>query len=160
MNALGDVVAAYSGSDGDVTKALYARLEQVGTLGVVAVNLFRAQKNSDRAKVYRRRAFRGAAYDRKQWAIDNLAEVLAAHADVNDIRWGWGRDETQAFHDVVLYVDLPTGQVSFHTNRRGEGPDYPDEWDGMPGKSADRIMRWCARLLNGGTIVGCGEAAG
>jgi len=143
---LAHVVAVYEGSNGDATKALYERLEKLGPMGVVAANLLRAQKNSARAKAYRRK-FKGMAYDRKQWAMGNLATALAQHADALDLRWGWGDDPAQEFHRTVLYVDLPTGQVSFHTDMRGDGPDYPAAWDGIPGKSPERICRWAARVL-------------
>jgi hypothetical protein len=76
------VLAVYEGSDGDATKALYAELEQLGPLGVVAAFLLRAQKNSARAKVYRGRRYRGAAYDRKQWAMDELATALGTNAEI------------------------------------------------------------------------------
>ena len=151
---LSDVINTYLGSDGDATKALYARLEQFGPLGTIAVNLFRAQKASERAKVYRggvrgKGSFRGMAYDRKQWAMDNLCTALTSHADESGIRWGWGVDSKQEFHRHVLYVDLPTGQVSFHTTSRGDGTHYPGSWDGVPGQSADRILRWIGRVLTG-----------
>lgn len=162
-DALAEIVRVYEGSDGDATKALYTRLEERGAIGIVAANLFRAQKNSERAKVYRggRRgqgSYRGMAYDRKQWAMDNLARILGEHATVLDLRWGWGIDPTQPRHNAVLYVDLPTGQVSFHTEGRGEGPDYPGEWDGIPGKSPDRILRFTARVLAGEEGSSCASA--
>jgi hypothetical protein len=144
-----DVYTVYRGSNGDATKALYAKLGSLGPIGVVAVNLFRAQKNSERAKAYRGRGFKGAAYDRKQWAMANLAAILVEHTPMLNLSWGWGDDETQPHHKVVLYIDLPTGQVSFHTDRREAGPDYHGHWDGMRDQSADRICRWCARLLAG-----------
>ncbi len=140
------VTGVYAGTDGDATKALFAKLERLGPIGVIAVNLFRAQKNSERAKVYRGR-FRGSAYDRKQWAMNNLASILAEHADAYGLRWGWGTDPAQSRHRVVLYVDLPTGQASFHTDIRGDGPDYGAEWDGARGKSPARICRWIVGLL-------------
>ena len=141
------VVAIYEGSDGDATKGLYATLETLGPRGVVALNLFRAQKNSERAKGYRRRGYRGAAYDRKQWAMDNLTQALTAAAIYGDgLRWGWAEDPDQAFHKWVLYVDLPTGQVSFHTAERGEGPDYPDKWDQPEQYGARRKSRHQVRL--------------
>lgn len=154
--ALPEIVRVFQGSDGEATKALYARLEAIGPVGVVAVNLFRAQKSSERAKVYRggirgRSSYRGLAYDRKGWAMDNLCTVLAEHAGALGIVWGWGEDPKQEYHRHVLYVDLPTGQVSFHGASRGAGPDYPGNWDGIPGRSADRILRWVARLLDGRT---------
>lgn len=142
------VLRVYQGSDGDATKALFEELGRVGVAGALAVNLFRACKNSERAKVYRGRRYRGAAYDRKQWAMDNLTHALAAFSGPT-IAWGWGIDEKQPVHRHVLYVELPTGQVSFHTEHRGKGPDYGKPWDGVPNVSADRILRWCARLLDG-----------
>ena len=115
-------IAVYQGSDGDATKALYAQLEQLGPIGAIALNLFRAQKNSERAKKYRggnsRGRYRDQAYDRKAWAMGNLAQALTAHAQSIALSWGWGIDAEQAYHTVVLYIDLPTGQVSFHTDRR------------------------------------------
>jgi len=151
--SLEHVLAVYEGSNGDATKALYERLGTLGPIGDIAVNLFRAQKNSARAKVYRGRGYRGAAYDRKSWAMDNLAKALESHAGECSITWGWGIDAQQAFHNVVLYVDLPTGQVSFHTDQRGVGPDYPGEWDGKLGVSADRIIRFVARVLTAGEVA-------
>lgn len=150
---LADILATYAGSNGDATKALYAELEQLGPLGHVATNLFRACKASERAKVYRggqrgRGSFKGMAYDRKQWAMDNLAGALDAQAAPLGLTWGWGLDVKQEFHRDVLYVDLPTGQVSFHTAGRGRGPDYPRAWDGQAGQSATRICRWVAQLLD------------
>jgi hypothetical protein len=136
----------YEGSNGDATKALYAHLESMGPIGTVAVNLFRASKTSGRAKVYRGRRFRDAAYDTKQWSLDNLCKVLTAHAEALGLPWGWAEDPKQAIHRWVLYVDLPTGQVSFHSGARGDGPAYPRQWDGARGASADRICRWIARL--------------
>jgi hypothetical protein len=144
--SLEHVLTVYDGSDGDATKALYAFLEEFGPIGHIAVNLFRAQKNSARAKVYRGRGFKGAAYYPKQWALDNLATALDAHAAECSMVWGWGTDSEQPFHNQVLYVDLPTGQVSFHTDRRGIGPDYPHAFDGKTGLSPDRIIRFIARL--------------
>ena len=142
------VLAIYEGSNGDATKTLYATLEPLGPCGVVALNLFRVQKNSERAKVYRGRGFRDAAYDRKQWSTDNLVQALTAAAiDGTGLPWGWSEDAAQSFHKWVLYVDLPTGQVSFHTAARGDGPDYPGAWDGKPGQSPSRICRYVAQVL-------------
>lgn len=146
--ATADVIRAYQGSDGDATKARYERLATLGDAGAIAVNLFRAQKSSERAKVYRGRQFRGSAYDRKQWSLDNLCASLDAHAELLGIVWGWGLDPQQPIHRHVLYIELPTGQVSFHAGARGAGPDYRKGWDGVPGQSADRILRWCGRLLD------------
>jgi hypothetical protein len=149
--ALAEIIAIYQGSDGEATKALYARLEKLGPIGAIAVNLFRAQKASERAKVYRGGGYRGMAYDRKEWAIENLCTALSAHAAGAGLVWGWGIDDKQPVHKRVLYVDLPTGQVSFHCASSSPGPDYPGQWDGMPGQSPDRILRWIGRLLDQAT---------
>lgn len=153
LNAIGEhlihVVKVYEGSNGDATRALYDRLTALGPAGVIATNLFRACKTSERAKGYRRSSHRGASYDVKQWAMGNLATALTEHAAALGITWGWANDPQQAYHAIVLYVDLPTGQVSFHTNVRGVGPDYTKPWDGVRHVAPDRICRWCARLLNG-----------
>jgi hypothetical protein len=138
----------FEGSDGEATKALYARLETYGPLGIVALNLFRAVKCSTRAKGYRRRAHRSSAYDRKQWSMDNLCQALADHAARLTIRHGWKQDPAQEFHNWVLYVDLPTGQVSFHAAARGLGPDYPGDWDRVKDASAQRIVAWVQRILS------------
>lgn len=156
MNAeqLQSVLRIYEGSDGAATLRLYAQLEALGPAGEVALNLFRAQKASARAKVYRgglpgRGSYRGIAYERKQWAMDNVCRALAAHAAILGLRWGWQLDPAQEFHQWVLYVDLPTGQVSFHTAARGLGPEYSGEWDGIPNRSPDRVVRFAAFLLAG-----------
>src|SRR3546814_12169543 len=87
------VQAVHVGSNGDDTKGLYGRLSDLGPAGEVALNLFRAQKASSRAKVYRGRRYKGAAYDRKQWAIGNLTDILTLHAKAPGIVWGWGIDQ-------------------------------------------------------------------
>ncbi|QUT04007.1 hypothetical protein KFK14_12710 [Sphingobium phenoxybenzoativorans] len=151
---IADILTIYEGSNGDATKALYAELEKHGPIGIVALNLFRANKNSARAKVYRggirgKGSYRAMAYDRKQWAIDNLVDVLTAHAEALGIVWGWRIDEKQEFHRNVLYVEAPTGQISFHVRDRGKGPDYAKEWDGVRGASPQRACSFCAKVLEG-----------
>lgn len=131
-------IEVYDGSNGDVTKAFYATLETAGPIGVVAVNLFRAQKASSRAKEYSRR-FKGQTYDKKNWSMSNLVTTLMQHGEALGIRFGWKMDPKAAYHQWVLYVDLPNGQVSFHAAERGKGPDYPGDWDGT-GLSAQRIV--------------------
>ena len=123
-----------------------------GSVGEIAVNLFRSHKNSARAKVYRggirgKGSYKGMAYDRKQWALDNLVKILVDHALAAGLTWGWAIDEAQEYHRWVLYVDLPTGQVSFHTALRGVGPAYTGKWDGVREAGAGRICRWIAGLL-------------
>ena len=57
-------------------------------------------------------------------------------------RWGWKRDPKTPGYEWVLYVDLPTGQCSFHSADRLNGPDYQGDWDGI-GMSQERICRYC-----------------
>lgn len=147
------VARVYEGSSGEATKALYAELEKLGPIGVVATNLFRACKTSERAKVYRKRGHSNEAYDRKQWSMNNLSIELMRSAGELGIGWGWAEDPKQSFHRWVLYVDIPTGQVSFHTAERGCGPDYPKAWDGVRGAAAGRICSWVARILDEAAVI-------
>jgi hypothetical protein len=150
-----EIVRVFQGSDGELTRRLYARLARLGPAGVVAMNLIRAQKNSDRAKLYRggnaQGSYRHQAYERKQWAIGQLCVELLAHGAGAEISsWGWKLDpQASGPHCWVLYVDLPhRGQVSFHTDERGQGPDYAGDWDRMAGSSANRIMYFAADVID------------
>ena len=153
MPDISEVIRVYQGSNGDQTKALYALLMEHGPAGEVAMNLFRAAKCSERAKGYRRRGHKDAAYGRKQWSMDNLCTILQQHSEALGIAWGWRTDEKAVEagspHRHVLYVEIPTGQVSFHTDIRGAGPDYGKPWDGQRNQSADRVCRWTARVFRG-----------
>lgn len=141
-----DVMRVFEGSDGEATKRLYARLQECGAAGVVAMNLFRACKASSRAKVYRGRGWKDRAYGKKNWSLGLLCEALEKDAHGLGIVWGWKVDPEQEFHKWVLYVELPTGQVSFHAEERLAGGDYGGEWDGSR-DSAARIVRWTAAVL-------------
>ena len=142
----------YDGSDAEATKALYARLEQLGPAGVIARDLFRAQKASARAKVYRggnsKGRFRAQAYDKKDWSIGNLCAALEQHAAALGIAWGWKEDPAQSFHCWVLYVELPTGQVSFHSAAPKSDQRFTGDWDGVRHASASRILLYTASVLN------------
>lgn len=139
----------YAGSNGAETKQLYADLERLASKrGTIAMNLFRAQKASERAKKYRggipgKGSYRDMAYERKNWSLKELCKALTG----SEFRWGWKKDPKQAFHSWVLYVDLPTGQVSFHSADRYDGPAYPAEWDGIPKMSPMRIIAFCELVL-------------
>ena len=146
-----DALTIYNGSDGAATTAYYNELSKRGPIGLVAVNLFRASKCSARAKVYRggirgRGSFKSMAYERKNWSMSQLVAVLGKHADALGITYGWKHDPAQAFHCWVLYVDLPQGQVSFHTASRGAGPNYAGEWD-RSNASAERILAFCDQVF-------------
>ena len=152
MNGRLDVWRIYEGSDGEQTRALYAELSSLGPIGAVAVNLFRAEKCSTRAKVYRggipgKGSYRRMAYDRKTWSLSNLCAVLGSHALELGIRWGWRRDRKSVNFEWVLYVDVPGhGQASFHSPERFAGPDYPGEYDGSR-QSHAMIVAFCDYLL-------------
>lgn len=150
-------IDVYRGSDGEATKTYYrALMERGGGAGMIAVNLFRAQKASARAKVYRggvagKGSFRGMAYDKKQWSIDQLCDVLRMDGAALGLRFGWKRDPGTLFggqESWVLYVDLPQGQVSFHSPVRGDGPDYSAEFDGERGMSELRILQFCDAVMD------------
>jgi hypothetical protein len=140
----------YAGSDAAATKALYTKLEICGPVGVVAMNLFKAQKASARAKEYqggiRGKSFSRMSYDRKAEALGNLCHILMQHWRELRLIWGWKRDPREGYATWVLYVELPQGQVSFHNTQRLTGPEYFGDWDKQY-KSAERIMEFCSEVL-------------
>lgn len=139
--------AVFNQNDGDVTKAYYAKLNGMGPMGQLAVALFRAQKRSTAAKTYRGRGFRSAAYEVKNWSLSEVVRILYSLGE--RFAWGWREDTHHKAkgYPWVLYVDLPTGQCSFHTAERLAGPDYEGEW--QPGKgSAATIMEFCDSIFN------------
>lgn len=151
-------IRTYHGSNGVMTVMLYERLQRCGPVGDVAVNLMRASKTSECAKKYRggdkRGSFRSQGYNTKQWALANICRVLTREAIADVTKWGWGVDqalfEAGDPHYHVLYVEIPTGQASFHTDFRCEGPDFDGAWDGVKGHRPSRILRWIGRLLEAG----------
>lgn len=141
----------YHGSDGQATTELYKLLETKGPVGVVAENLFRACKASARAKVYRggirgRGSYKSMAYEKKQWFLSLLCETLGMYGNQLGISWGWKEDPEAPVYRWILYVDIPTGQVSFHSEYRGDGPDYPGDWCGQH-DSAEKIIAWTERVI-------------
>lgn len=136
----------FEGSNGSATQALYAELALLGPAGVIALNLFRACKCSSRAKEYRPK-YKREAYGRKEWSLQNLCDELSRSAEELGIEWGWKEDPKQACHKWVLYVVIPTGQVSFHNEKRLHARDFPHEWDGEH-QSSNRIIKWTTMLLN------------
>lgn len=136
----------YSDNNGERTLALYRHLESLGMHGQLAKHLFRAHKTSGRAKVYRGGGFKGMAYGRKGESLDAVSRTLTTPEMVGLYVWGWKTDPKQHRHSWVLYVELPTGQVSFHAERRGIGPDFPGDWDGQHGVGDLRICRFIGTL--------------
>lgn len=155
-----EVFGVYHGSDGAETARLYSKLMAVGVMGDIALNLFRAQKCSERAKVYRggngRGSYKSQAYDRKGWSMAELAKLLERNAEALGIRWGWKQDAGTLFGQGaswVLYVDAPTGQCSFHSPSRGAGPEYSGEWDGRRGMTVQRVIDLAVRVLRSGDLA-------
>lgn len=141
-----EITCIFDGSDAGATRSLYSQLEAIGPDGKLAANLLRAQKASTRAKLYRRGSYREMAYDRKQWAVGQVASNLQEFTELG-ITWGWKLDPSCSV-PWVFYVELPPGQVSFHCQTRGEGPDYAGEWDGEVGLSPYRIISFAAQVLS------------
>jgi hypothetical protein len=144
----------FAGSDRAVTRRYLARLENRGSLGFIAASLFRAQKASTRAKEYHGgirgvASYRDLSYDRKQSSIVNLVNALQKDGEALGIVWGWKWDPTARRYKPhwVIYIDLPQGQVSFHSPERGEGPDYPGEWD-KGSDSEKRILAFCDAVFD------------
>lgn len=156
---MGEVADVYNGRDGDRTKALYARLFELGRAGAIAVNLLRVSKNSKGGKTSRYSGRgRAAAYETKDWAIGELCRALVAGADELGIEWGWWFDAKAIGFEHVLYVELPCfGQVSFHTYARRDGHDYGKAWDGVRDVSHLRIIGWVQFILNGGGVDVAGD---
>jgi hypothetical protein len=142
----------FAGSDGELTRRYYAALQTRGPVGLIAMNLFRAQKTSTRAKLYRGRRYKSAAYDVKSYSMSELCRVLADHGAQLGIAYGWKEDPATVFGSEpswVLYVDLASyGQVSFHSPSRGSGPAYSGEWDGQHA-SERRFLAFCDHVFMG-----------
>ena len=146
---------AFSSSDGSFVTSLTADLCRRGASGAVACTLFRAFNNSQRAKKVRRRSYgksRNERYSQKNESLTNLSSAIEAFRP--DLVWGWKKDYSTPGFEWVIYVELPTGQVSFHSRNRGNGPDYAGDWDGERA-TRERIAEWCGQLLQEepGTMV-------
>lgn len=151
-NAVGGVHRAYYGSDPALTRKIYDRLRKsAGQVGELAALLLSAQKTSDRAKVYKNADHRRQSYSTKRKSMTAIANHLMLYAEVVGIvSWGWKIDPSMEDGEMkwVLYVDLPNGQVSWHSPERFEGPDYPHEWDGSK-ESKNRIIEFAQSVLDG-----------
>jgi hypothetical protein len=141
----------FYGSDRAVTRRWLSALATRGPRGIIAAYLFRAQKASTLAKKYRGgvrgvASYRSLAYNRKNDALVELVSTLRTFGDREGIAWGWQSDPNQPIAPYILYIDLPTGQCSFHSEQRLTGPDYPGDWDGLH-RSAEHILDWCEQLV-------------
>ena len=83
------------------------------------------------------------APDVKNWSLGEVCRILGCMAAFESApSWGWKHDPSTGGFHWVLYVDLPTGQCSFHSPERLSGPDYKGGWIAGDG-SAAAICRFC-----------------
>lgn len=146
-----DIWKVYLGANGEATMQLYAHLDTLGPAGLVGKNLFRAHKASARAKAYRG-GWKGVAYRKKQWSLGLLVDCLLEHGPGLGITFGWKEDPAQEFYPWVLYIELPTGQASFHMPERGKGPDFAGEWDGLK-DSASHIVKYIDQVITAAEVT-------
>ena len=144
----------YHGSDGGVTRSFCCRLKKCGHVGQLAAALFMAQKYSSRAKTYqdgidlpdgRKASFTDLTYQKKNKHLEALCRLLST--DSCGFAWGWGKNPRQRYASYVLYVELPQGQVSFHSPTRIPGPEFPGVWDGQHA-NAERVIAFCDALMD------------
>jgi len=147
--------SVFQGSDSARTRKFLAHLEKQGQPGRIAAALFRSQKASSKAKHYSGgiersngefHSYRSLSYQKKSRSLEELCLLL--QVDSAGIVWGWGRDDENPRAPHVLYLDLPTGQVKFHSAERFAGPDYPGTLDGERASEA-RIISYCDLFAEG-----------
>jgi hypothetical protein len=119
----------YHGSNGGRTRSFCCRLEKSGQLGRIAAALFRSD-----GSIF---SYRELAYEHKCVCLHKLCNLL--ETDNCGLEWGWRIDPGRSFACFVLYVDLPEGQVSFHS------PDYDGDWDGEH-RSEMRILDFADQI--------------
>ena len=129
--------------NGDVTRAYYQHLTDThGARGRLAVALFRALKRSKDPQGigYRRVSRRKTeSYDKAEafnWAVQEIIRGLSLSITL-DYAWGW--------RDGFLFVDLPTGQVSFICEDRGFAPLYEKQTE-LCVSTDIRIIQFCDSL--------------
>jgi hypothetical protein len=136
--------SVYCGSNGVATRAYYRFLGSTGLPGRIAAQLMRCQKASSRAKQYRggttMASYRDLAYARKGECLKALCALLS---EQEEVAWGWNEDPETEIAPHVLYVELPTGQVSFHSDQAFSDKRYAGEWDKQY-LSEERILAFCA----------------
>ena len=79
--------SVYNGSNGGATRGYLSSLEKQGHYGKIAAALFRTQKSSTRAKMYRGSKYTGMAYEKKNEVMQQLCNLL--NEDSCGLIWGW-----------------------------------------------------------------------
>jgi hypothetical protein len=147
--------SVFDGSDAVRTRKFLAHLEKQGQAARIAAALFRSQKASSKAKQYSGgiersngefHSYRSLSYQKKSRSLEELCSLLLV--DSAGIVWGWDRDDETPHAPHVLYLDLPTGQVKFHSVERLAGPDYLGNSDGERAAEA-RIIAYCEQFTEG-----------
>jgi hypothetical protein len=159
----GGVRAACLESRAWYTRWILRQLTACGPLGQVAAELVRIQKAGTQAGVYRGTAasgnsFRELALRRKREHLLKLVGLLGSMRPAPS--WGWANDPLQPQARWVLCLDLPTGQVSFHSSERFEGPDYTRRRESDVSPREHRILAFCDALLSGTLPAAAVPAAG
>jgi len=101
---------------------------------------------SDYASTNYRRSRRARDYEylhkalRLKWAVQLAAEI----------KLPCGHHETDEYIPFILYFDLPTGQISFHTDEDCGTAKYDGEWD-QSAASRERIRKALWQYLKHGT---------
>jgi len=96
-----------------------------------------------RANYRRSRNARARDYRRKEAALQEAVQV----APLANVSFGWVTPDDGM---PIVYFDLSSGQVSFHSATRLAGPDYEGFWDGIRGASAERIQAAIRELIANG----------
>jgi hypothetical protein len=155
MTANSPSFSVFQGSDSARTRRFLSHLEKRGQPGRIAAALFRSQKASSKAKLYSGgiersngefHSYRSLSYQKKSQALKALCSLLLL--DSAGIEWGWVSDEENSRAPHVLYLDLPSGQVRFHSAERFAGPDYRGTLDGERASEA-RIIAYCDQFAEG-----------
>lgn len=139
-------IEAFESRNPSVTVAFQSSLLSRGVAGQLAFGVFRAQKRSTVAKGQRRGKYRRGCYDGKNEALKYVDSLMQIHARNLGLTWGWGIDRSQEYHSSVLYVDLPTGQCSFHSESSVSTTVYRGNWD-RKSNSRDAILAYCDEVL-------------
>lgn len=151
---LNRVSEAFSTTSPLLSRRLCKDLDSMGHLGQLASLLFKAEKARIQAKSYRgtapvsRQPYGDYSNDRMTKMLNEVIQLLDAHAKDMDVSWGWGENDVPGSPPWLLSIDLPTGLVTFRMRERRLGPDYGQGAED-DSHNSDRITKFCAGVLDG-----------